>query len=278
MVEGIDARRAVARWRILLFRIVTAAVAFFFLANIGNALAPWLPEGPPFLGELRFPETHRWHGALPGTVRGLVVTGALVALLWTPRANVLLVQWLAVSLIVGLPIIVPFAGLPALVFVGLPALLVVVTYPWPRALLDVSTDRLSPVLLVLAAAATALLAPIMWREFGWQVAGVGGEHAATSHWASDVQHAAMLLLGAWLAGTLRPGWRPLAVLLGAAFLYLGVVAVAQPNQAGSWGTSGGILSIIGGVAFVAATIRESGGRPRPTAQREAAPVEERRAG
>ena len=42
------------------------------------------------------------------------------------------------------------------------------------------------------------------------------------------------------------------------FLYLGVAALALPNHAGSWGVTGGILALIGGMLYIVATIKEAG--------------------
>ncbi len=55
----------------------------------------------------------------------------------------------------------------------------------------------------------------------------------------------------------RPGWRALGIITGVAFLYLGLAALALPQQAGSWGIPGGILSLLAGALFVTVTLREA---------------------
>ena len=42
-----------------------------------------------------------------------------------------------------------------------------------------------------------------------------------------------------------------------AFVYLGLAAIAVPNYAGSWGTTGGILATLGGWGFIGATVWEA---------------------
>ena len=59
-----------------------------------------------------------------------------------------------------------------------------------------------------------------------------------------------------LAAIKRPGWQVLGVLLGIALLYMGAVALTIPDETESWGTFGGILSIVGGVGYLAITFWE----------------------
>ena len=60
----------------------------------------------------------------------------------------------------------------------------------------------------------------------------------------------------FLTAIKRPGWQVLGILLGIVYLYLGIVAITIPNEIGSWGTVGGILSILGGVAYLVLTVWE----------------------
>jgi len=96
----------------------------------------------------------------------------------------------------------------------------------------------------------------MMRLELWQIQGVGGEHATANEWVSDVEHSFFLLIAMFLASTKRPGWQTLGILTGIVFIYLGIAALALPNYAGSWGVTGGIVALIGGLFYIAATIRE----------------------
>ena len=48
------------------------------------------------------------------------------------------------------------------------------------------------------------------------------------------------------------------MIIGLAFVYLGVASISLPYYAGSWNVWGGIVALIGGLLYIVATIRESG--------------------
>jgi hypothetical protein len=242
-------------WHSIVFRVVTVLAALFFLTNFRLVLAPWLLL-PADEGILH-PEIHRWHDAEQGAIGGILGAGILLVLLWRPRANPLLVQYTATMVVVGLLITAPFIG-PSMFLITLPLILVVATYPAPRALLDFSGDEpISLPLLALTLIAAVLLALSMWRSLLWQIQGVGGEHATAYHWIATFEHTIILLLAGVLASTKRPGWQTLGILTGVVFLYLGLVALSVPDQAGSWGIIGGILGLVGGAGYIGATLFET---------------------
>ena len=182
--------------------------------------------------------------------------GVLLSLLWRPRQKLLLIQYIALVVIVAAPIMLPFE--PSLLVVILMVALVVAAYPAPRKLLDFSqAEPLSRPLLVFSLVAAILLVPYMVRLELLQIQGVGGEHATANQWVSDVEHTAFVLIAMFLASTKRPGWQILSILTGIVFIYLGIAALALPNYAGSWGVTGGITALIGGLLYIVATIREA---------------------
>ena len=97
---------------------------------------------------------------------------------------------------------------------------------------------------VLLQAAAVLLVPYIVRLTIWQFQGFEGEQATANQWISDVEHALFLLFATIWMTSRRPGWRPLGILTGVVFLYLGVAALALPGYAGSWGIVGGILALL----------------------------------
>jgi len=245
-------------WRAIVFTVLAGLAALLFIMNIYRLTAPWAPlawlpkDDPRQLN----PELHRWHTAMWGAVSGVLNGGVLLSLLWRPRQKLLLIQYIALMVIVAAPIMLPFE--PSLLIVILMVALVVIAYPAPRKLLDFSQDEpLSRPLLMFSLVAAVLLVPYMVRLELWQIQGIGGEHAIANQWVSDVEHTAFLLLALFLASTKRPGWRTLGILTGLVFIYLGVAALVLPNYAGSWGVTGGILALIGGLLYIAATIREA---------------------
>jgi len=245
-------------WRRILFTLIAGVVAFFLLTNLFRLAAPWAsmswyPHDDP--RQLN-PEFHRWHEAMWGAVTGILNAGVLLSLLWRPRENPLLIQFIALVVIGAVLTVLPFE--PSLLFVIVMLALVVVAYPLPRALLDFSREEpfIRP-LLALSVAAALLLMPYIIRLVFWQIQGVGGEHAVANQWISDIEHTTFLLLAMFLASTKRPGWRILGALTGMTLSYLGLAALALPNYAGSWGVMGGIAALLGGLLYIVATIRES---------------------
>jgi hypothetical protein len=250
-------------WRTIVFTIVAGLVALLFLLNLSRLTAPWAPLAgyPNDDPRLLNPELHRWHDAMWGAISGILNGGVLLSLLWRPREKPLLIQFMALVVVAAASTMLPFE--PPLVVIILVVASVVAAYPAPRALLHVSREGpFSRPLLALSMVAALLLVPYMGRLLLWQMQGVGGEHATANQWISDVEHTAFLLLAMFLASTKRPGWRTLGILTGVVFLYLGVAALALPNHAGSWGVTGGILALIGGLLYIVATIREAG-KPAP---------------
>ena len=250
-----ETKKQRVHWRTIVFVVITALVALLFVTDLRSALAPWgLLNGQDY--GVSHPEVHLWHAAIQAVVTGILISGPLFALLWRPRERPLLVQYLALAALISALVNVPFIGPFSLVIV-LPILLVVALYPAPRKLLTFSREEpFSRLLLVLSLLAIVLLAPLMWRELLWQIQGVGGEQATTQQWISDVEHTLLLLLAGVLASTKRPGWQPLSLLTGVVFLYLGSAALIIPNQAGSWGVLGGVLGVLGGLAYLGATLYE----------------------
>lgn len=245
-------------WRRILFTILAGVVAFFLLTNLFRLAAPWAsmawyPHDDP--RQLN-PDLHRWHEAMWGAVTGILEGGVLLTLLWRPRENPLLIQFMALAVLGAALIVLPFER--GLLFVIVMLALVVITYPMPRALLDVAPEGpISRPLLGLSLAAALLLVPYIGRLVFWQIRGLGGEHAIANQWISDVEHTTFLLLAMFLASTKRPGWRILGILAATVLLYLGVAALVLPNHAGSWGVTGGIAALIGGLLYLIATMREA---------------------
>jgi hypothetical protein len=245
-------------WRRIVFTIIAGVVTYFLLTNLFRLAAPWAsmawyPHDDP--RQLN-PELHRWHEAMWGAVTGILNGGVLLTLLWRPRQNPLLIQFMALVVIGAALTVLPFE--PSLLFVIVMLTLVVIAYPAPRALLDFSrAGPISRPLLALSLAAALVLVPYIVRLTLWQLQGFGGEHATANQWISDVEHAVFLVLATILVSTKRPGWRTLGTLTGLVFLYLGVAALALPGYAGSWGITGGILSLVGGLLYLIVTMSEA---------------------
>lgn len=246
---GIERRR-----RGVAFRIVAGAlaVALFALGGV-SLLAPWVDltgyRGPEYHASI-----HRWHDAQRGALVGVLLAGSLLWLSWRPRAHQLLRFLGLAAALLGL--IGALFDPRTLAIVALPAALCIAVSPDRSALLGWPGMRgWSRSLLALSLAAAALLAPEVWGSLLLQVAG-SNAHAQQSQWVAAMLPIALTLGGA-LAAAKGPGWPALALLVGAALIYLGLVAVVLPAQPGSWGYTGGALATIGGWAFVGATAWEA---------------------
>jgi hypothetical protein len=245
-------------WRRILFTVVAGVVTFFLLTNLFRLAAPWASMAWYPLDDPRQlnPELHRWHEAMWGAVTGILNAGALLTLLWRPRQNPLLIQFMALVVIGAALTVLPFE--PSLLFVIVMLTLVVIAYPAPRALLDFSrAGPISRPLLALSLMAALLLVPYIIRLTLWQLQGFGGEQATANQWISDVEHAMFLLFATILTSTRRPGWRTLGMLTGVVFLYLGVAALTLPDYAGSWGIVGGVWALILGLFYLVVTVRDA---------------------
>ena len=248
----------VKKWRVIVFVIVGGLLALLaWYAGVRDLL---LLEGQP-----GFPsEVHRWHEAQSGVFTTLLFGGSLLALLWRPQRKPLLVVFVVLSLaLVSLAFAtVSGAGFNPLWLAAGAALigLLVAAYPAPRALLHFRrVGHPSYFLLALTVIAAVLLAPIMARELNWQLLGMTGHdvHAANYHWLTSVLLASMLILAGALAAAKQAGWQVLGFLTGVAFLYLGGAALLLPDYAGSWGVTGGVLGLLGGLGYLTATLVEA---------------------
>ena len=230
-----EARRR-GDWRTILFRILAALAALYFVTNLRLVSEQWLAQGAP--------DFRQWSDAMTVAIAMLTV-GSLVAVIWHPRTMPLPLQYLAIATVLAVIEIAPFKG-PYIFFVVVPLVVVVAAYPEPRALMNLSPEgSISRPLLALGLLATILLTPGLWLALGRELQGMSGA------WINNFEHTVSLLLAGILTSTRRPGWRVLGILTGAAFLYLGASALAMPDAPGSWGLTGGILALLCGAGYVA---------------------------
>jgi hypothetical protein len=246
-----------SRRRLRIFSLVVGLAIVVLLLAAPNALAPWLDVN--LQPDVHHPELARWHSAVEGTgdVAGLVL---LVLLLRRPAGHPLVVLSFATSALVATALVLPFTG-PSLLFALAPVVLVLAAYPyWDRVTGLRRALRPHRALAAVAVLAAAALAAPVATALRLQIAGVG-EMAATNQWATYAEHLTTLVVGGLLAATGLPGWRPFAAVTAAAWIYLGAVAVALPDQPDSWGIPGGLAAVAGGA--VIALVAARGRRPAP---------------
>src|SRR5262245_57956821 len=241
-------------WRLIIWRVVAGLGALLFLIGMPGLLAllePWVlvaPDQPGYTAEI-----HRFHEAHWGIIHSLLYGGCLLALLRRPREQPLLVQFFAVSTLIevaGYTLVEPLDPMPFVILA-----IVVAAYPAPRALVSASREGpVSPPLLGLSVLAAALMLPEVGRLVQLQLVDLVSEHGSGHHWILTAILELMLIAGGLLAATRRPGWKALGIIIGLAFVYLGVASISLPYYAGSWNMWGGALAMAGGCAFIGATL------------------------
>jgi hypothetical protein len=262
--------RPVKKWRVIVFGIVAALLALVFLLVFFGApllLSPWIvldSSTPTYHGEI-----HRWHGSIIAAFAAILIGGSLIGLVWQGQKRPLLAQFFLLGFFLfSLVQIVFRPGGPGIADFVLPVVIVglfVLAYPTPLALVRLTPKgRWSSPLLVLSALTLLLLAPDIWHNLSLQITDTTSEHAQNWHWAIAAAADIAIIIAGFLAATKRPGWKVLGSLVGLTLVYLGVAALLLPAQAGSWGIIGSMLSGLGGLGYLAATLYAPRTRATPT--------------
>jgi hypothetical protein len=222
---------------------------------------------------------HLWHIAELGALSAIFLGGIVLSLLRQPEEKPLLAQFFVLSGIILALSVAPFEmkAVAVLLVAGLFALV----YPNRNGLLSFAREgSISIALLVLSLLFAVFLMPVVWRETQYQIVGMteNDVHALLLHWIGSATLIVLLLLAGLLSSTKQPGWKELAIITGAAYCYLGVIAMIVPGDAGSWGETGGLFSIIGGVLYMLFTLAEAQStskvvsKPEPETSGEARPI------
>ncbi|HJZ47160.1 MAG TPA: hypothetical protein VKE41_08340 [Roseiflexaceae bacterium] len=239
--------------RVVLFRIVAGLIAIGLFAMDGiSVLAPWIDL--PSHRDLAYPSAiQRWYEARWSAYAGILLTGCLLALLQSgPRP--LLLQFLVLAGAILGAISLPFEPLIGITRIVAIALLVAI-FPDRGSLARFSRpDRVSRPLLALSLVTGALLALNAWHSIQPDL---GGAYGYDRYSSEAVVLAAALALAGLLAATKRPGWQALALLAGAALIYLGLVAAKLLEPTGHWSGVYAALATLSGWAFVGATLWEA---------------------
>ena len=260
MPVSVTPERVVEKWRVIVFGIVAVLLALFFMLgqfSLPSLAAPWVLLDSAT--KTYHPEIHRWHDAMWGVLNAILAGGILLALVWRGQKRPLLAQFFALTMLISSIVFIAvdpthfFEYIPFVVLV-----IFVVAYPAPRALLNLApAGRISVPLLALGILAAVLLAPDVYRNIVLQIYDRTSEHGQNMHWLLSALTDALLIVAGLLICTKRPGWKSLGVITGITFLYLGAAAITVPYHPGSWGTLGGVISVLGGINFIVVTFYEA---------------------
>lgn len=245
--------------RCIIFPILAglmALVGFILLDGVREAIAPWSMH----VYYDAQPEILRWHHLAHGATVGVLLSGSMLALVWRPANKPLLLQMYMIGF---LTLTAVYGTRDPMAIVGfLPASLVVfgillAAYPDRRSVLRFSRPGVSRVLAGLTVFAAVAMAPPVIRAFTHVYEAPAFEGAADpSRWGADIIMSFTLIIAGLLVSSKRGGWLPLGIIVGLDFLFIGAAALSIPDQPGSWGIPGGILSIAFGAVWLAVIWRE----------------------
>lgn len=233
-----------------------ALVGFVLLDGVREGIAPWslhVDYDPQ-------PQVNRWHYLAHGATVGVLLAGSMLALVWQPARKPLLLQmyvlgFTTLALVYGTTDPISIVGFLPMVLI-ITALLVA-AFPDRRALLQLPRPGASRLLLGLTALAAAGMLPAIARAFTHLYDKPAFDGAADpERWGADIIMSFVLIIAGLLVSSRRGGWRPLGVIVGIDFFYIGAAALTIPDQPGSWGVIGGILSIAFSVIWLAALLHE----------------------
>jgi hypothetical protein len=238
-------------WRRIAYSVLAGlfGLQFAIVGLVGIAPYPWQPPDPAT------PWITKWHSAHSAMLVGVLCGILLLATLFRPQKKVGLIQLFAWELFVGIVIQllrIPYTGFdPSVLVNDIPMVILIALFPAARQRWSLKGEgpRSKP-LLILTGITAILLLPDVWRNLQWQITGFGGDPAWRYLWLEAICFIITLIAAGYLTAIKRPGWQVLGLLLSVVYLYIGVVAVTLPGEIGSWGTVGGILSILVGAAYL----------------------------
>lgn len=224
----------------ILVSVLTVVVVFVGLFEF---IPAWIFKNPP-------DQPHLWHIAELSAL-AVLLGGCMLGMIRRPQQRILLAQFVVLSTVLLAIGITPF-------FIGGAGLLVltavfIFTYPDRSELRRVGhTGRLSYPLLGITAIFAIFLDPVIHQEIYYQIIGMTSNdvHALHLHWIGSALLMILLLIAGIMVSTKRPGWQWLTTLIGLIYIFLGVIAMIIPDEAGSWAEWCGLMAIFGGALYI----------------------------
>lgn len=239
-------------WLSIVFRVfavIFTLSGLFMLQGLSEGLEPWV-QG--FMASSPLPDELRFHAAAHGALIGILFSGSLIVMLWSPLDKPILLQFYFVGHLVFLATLlltdVKLALQSFFVFIMFAVVLLILfaTYGKRRELFrPAETPARNRTMLIMTGIALLGLLPVLLSGIIGQVQDPvqqfrSGESAALS---------IVMLYGGYLAASSRKGSRALTVLLSLAYIFMGAASITIPDHPGSWGIWGGTASILYGLVY-----------------------------
>jgi hypothetical protein len=240
--------------------VLTGLLAGFVVFGLPSLVSPWFASGDQVL--------HRVHDFGWGVLMGLIVAVGAFTQLRRAEEKVAGAQQVAVAAVALLLVALVLPPNPLPVVIAVLAALLVYLHP-ARARLVRGAVQPSP---AMAAVALAGAVPLLWYAVVQAATQRGvpatDPHAELLHYGGMAAMALALALVAGLGALRTLGWQIPALCAGLGAVWFGVGSVAFPDAEGSFGLVGGVVAVLGGVAYLMAakrdTRRTSPGRSRVT--------------
>jgi len=205
---------------------------------------------------------HRVHDIGFGVLYGVILTGALLALVWRPERNISAFVQVVVTAVAAL-LAAAVSADGSYLFLGvtviIAAAILLAFHPARRAVIRPS-PHLSPVLALLAAAGAVPLVGFALTAARLQRTGPPADpHVSMDHWANMAAMAFGIVLAGLLASGRLRGWRITAWCAGLGAVVYGLASLVFDRfpgtsipYPGSEGAAWGVVAMVGGVVFIAA--------------------------
>jgi hypothetical protein len=224
----------------ILVSVLTVVMVFVGLFEF---IPAWIFKNPP-------DQPHLWHIAELSAL-AVLLGGCMLGMIRRPQQRILLAQFVVLSTVLLAIGITPF-------FIGGAGLLLltavfIFVHPDRSALRRIGREgHLSYPLLGITAIFAIFLDPVIHQEIYYQIIGMSSNdvHAQHLHWIGSALLMILLLIAGIMVSTRRPGWQWLTTLIGLIYIFLGIIAIIIPDEAGSWAEWCGLMAIFGGMLYI----------------------------
>jgi hypothetical protein len=248
-----------SRWRITLFRGIAFILFLLYFPNGIITIVPWVPfhffKSFPSLSVLIWaykqssnPEMQRWAFGLSAIVDNIIGLFCLI-LAVQPIKRPYLVQLLAFAMIFFIGANIPFVGFGILIAYS-PFFLLILFAPNKKQLLKpLIKTNISWILLSISFIIFCIFFYLGSKAIFFQIH--HNDYMSKNYgWVTIVEHLGILWLFTLFASFNKSNSSLLTICISVCFFYLSAISTLLPNNPGSWGSIGGLLSILLGCIYL----------------------------